>query len=110
MANFRWVCQKRMTIKRNGLYIEVMPGEEVPEASHWHNAGVWERQRYIRKVPCVASLESKGVSLAVGPIKARTQVAEEGIPSVGNASKKLIPEDEFSAQVSNWKRKKRNTE
>jgi len=45
-----WIAGKRQRIKRDGGYVEVSPGDPIPEAEHWPNRTAWERQGYIRSV------------------------------------------------------------
>jgi hypothetical protein len=37
-----------MTIKRGAGYVEVVPGDPVPEAETWENVKSWERSGFIR--------------------------------------------------------------
>lgn len=45
-----WVAGKEQTIKRDGAYVVVKPGDSVPEAEFWPNRNAWMRQGYIREV------------------------------------------------------------
>lgn len=46
-----WIATKRQKIKRDGKYIEVQPGTEVPEAEFWPNQQAHVDMGYIRWIP-----------------------------------------------------------
>lgn len=45
-----WVAGKKQKIKRIKSYIEVFPGDPVPEAALWPNRSAYERQGLIKWV------------------------------------------------------------
>jgi len=51
-----WIAGKQQKVKRDGKYVDVAPGDPIPEAEFWPNRNAWERQGYIRLVgsPSVA--------------------------------------------------------
>lgn len=65
-----WVAVKRQKIKRDGQYVEVQPGDEIPEAEDWPNRVVWERQGFIRYIPReMKAIEEKKPKSKVEPVK-----------------------------------------
>lgn len=45
-----WIATKAQKIKRDGKYIDLKPGDPVPEAETWPNREAWERWGYIKRV------------------------------------------------------------
>lgn len=43
-----WVAGKRQKVKRNGVYVWIEPGEDLPEAENWTNQKKLVRWRFIR--------------------------------------------------------------
>jgi hypothetical protein len=48
-----WVALRKLEIKRDGQYIEIQRGDEVPEAEFWPNRGAHIRTKRIAEVPFV---------------------------------------------------------
>jgi hypothetical protein len=51
---------KRQMIKRDGGYVWVQPGDEVPEAGSWPNLKALIRQRFIRETKFESKWERMG--------------------------------------------------
>ena len=45
-----WIATKAQTIKRGGNYVQVKPGDPVPEAEHWPNRPAWVRMGFIKYI------------------------------------------------------------
>ena len=68
-----WIATKKQKIKRDGEYIEVQPGTEVPEAEFWPNQQAHINMGMIRWIPRDYAQPVKDV-----PVKVKTEpVAKE---------------------------------
>ena len=55
-----WVAGKNQQVKRNGKYVEVKPGDPVPEAEFWPNRNAWIRQGYVREIADAPAVPAPG--------------------------------------------------
>ena len=60
-----WVALRKQNIKRDGEYVDVEIGDEIPEAEFWPNRNAWVRTKRIAEVPFVG--KQKKVEVAVKP-------------------------------------------
>jgi hypothetical protein len=65
-----WIATKRQKIKRDGQYIEVQPGTEVPEAEFWPNQQAHVDMGYIRWIPRDYAQPVKNV-----PVETKTETS-----------------------------------
>jgi hypothetical protein len=78
-----WIATKRQKIKRDGEYIEVQPGTEVPEAEFWPNQQAHVDMGYIRWIPRDYAQPVKNV-----PVEVKAKVEVESAPRVEEKPKK----------------------
>lgn len=45
-----WVVAKPIKIKRDDVYVDLLPGDACPEAANWPNLKAWERTKYVKFV------------------------------------------------------------
>lgn len=52
-----WIAGKNQTIKRDGAYVDVTPGDPIPEAAFWVNRTPWINRGFIKQGPEPVSVE-----------------------------------------------------
>ncbi|HUX46411.1 MAG TPA: hypothetical protein VMV58_00225 [Desulfosporosinus sp.] len=72
-----WIAVKAQTVRRNGEYVKIKPGDPVPEAEFWPNRRMWERQKFILEVARV-----------IEPIEPMISLVETVVTTKQNYTKK----------------------
>jgi hypothetical protein len=88
-----WIAGKRQKIKRDGKYIEVQPGTEVPEAEFWPNRDAHVSMGFIRWIPRDYAQPVKDVTtkIKIEPVEVKTEpVVEEKPKKRGRPKKKKV--------------------
>lgn len=96
-----WIAKKEQTIKRNGAYVKVFPGDPVPEAATWPNRKSWIDGGYIKWVDR-DEVPPKPVPTVDVTVIAAPKVYESSKPEPGNDELKPV-------KKATSKKKKRTT-
>jgi hypothetical protein len=90
-----WIATKRQKIKRDGQYIEVQPGSEVPEAEFWPNQQAHVDMGYIRWIPrdYVQPVKDVTTKIKTEFVEVKTEpVVEEKSKKRGRPKRKKDPD------------------
>lgn len=96
-----WIAMKEQKVKRDGRYVVVKPGDEIPEAEFWGNRNVWIRQKFIKwmertespnKVDVVIAEEKDEEKKAAEKKAAEEKLAEEKLAEKKAAEEKAAEE------------------
>jgi hypothetical protein len=90
-----WIATKKQKIKRDGKYVEVQPGDPVPEAEQWPNQQAHVDMGYIRWLPRDTDSKAKSVKSVVTPkVEPPVDVVDTDKPKKRGRPKKKKSEEE----------------
>lgn len=90
-----YVALKRQTIKRDGSYVQVYPGDPVPEAEFWPNKKSWIRQKFIKFVEQVEVIK----------VPVQVVIEEEVQPKIEKENFVAVPKPRSKAKKKKKKKK-----